>query len=67
MCFLCIIYTYFRVPEPTGRSFAELDVLFEKGVSARKFATTKVDVFEEDIDGDIVDKYHNDVKVKVKA
>jgi MFS transporter, SP family, general alpha glucoside:H+ symporter len=67
MCFLCIIYTYFRVPEPTGRSFAELDVLFEKGVSARKFTTTKVDVFEEDIDGDIVDKYHDDVKVKVKV
>jgi MFS transporter, SP family, general alpha glucoside:H+ symporter len=28
-----------------GRSFAELDVLFEKEVSARKFATTQVDVF----------------------
>jgi SP family general alpha glucoside:H+ symporter-like MFS transporter len=55
------------VPEPTGRSFAELDVLFRDGVSARKFATTKVDVFEEDIDGEIVDKYHNDAKVKVKV
>lgn len=63
---MCIIYTYFRVPEPTGRSFAELDVLFGKGVSARKFATTKVDVFEEDIGGDIImDKYHKDVKIKV--
>ncbi|KAJ7087979.1 sugar porter family MFS transporter [Mycena belliarum] len=46
-CFLCIIYTYFRVPEPQGRSFAELDLLFEKGVSARKFATTDVDVFDD--------------------
>jgi SP family general alpha glucoside:H+ symporter-like MFS transporter len=36
-----------RLPEPRGRSFAELDMLFEKGVSARKFATTKIDVFEE--------------------
>ncbi|KAF2744584.1 sugar transporter [Sporormia fimetaria CBS 119925] len=47
ICFLCIIYTYFRIPEPRGRSFAELDMLFEKGVSARKFASTKIDVFED--------------------
>lgn len=49
ICFLCIIYTYFRVPEPRGRSFAELDLLFERGVSARKFSSTKVDVFEDDV------------------
>jgi SP family general alpha glucoside:H+ symporter-like MFS transporter len=46
ICFFCIIYTYFRVPEPQGRSFAELDLLFERNISARKFATTNVDVFE---------------------
>ncbi|TGO18775.1 hypothetical protein BPAE_0365g00070 [Botrytis paeoniae] len=49
ICFLCIIYTYFRLPEPQGRSFAELDLLFERGISARKFATTKVDVFDDDV------------------
>ncbi|KAL5117099.1 hypothetical protein ACEQ8H_005058 [Pleosporales sp. CAS-2024a] len=46
-CFLSIVYTYFRLPEPKGRSFAELDMLFEKRVSARNFAKTKVNVFEE--------------------
>ena len=56
-CFLCIIYTYFRVPEPSGRSFAELDLLFEHKVSARKFRTTQVDVFAEDIHGNVVDEY----------
>ena len=45
-CFLSIVYTYFRIPEPRGRSFAELDLLFEKKVSARNFAKTEVDVFE---------------------
>lgn len=45
-CFLSIVYTYFRLPEPRGRSFAELDVLFEQKVSARKFSSTNVDVFE---------------------
>ncbi|TVY41052.1 Maltose permease [Lachnellula occidentalis] len=52
ICFLCIIYTYFRVPEPQGRSFAELDLLFERGVSARKFASTSVDVFDEEVQGE---------------
>jgi SP family general alpha glucoside:H+ symporter-like MFS transporter len=47
ICFCCIIYTYFRVPEPAGRTFAELDLLFERGVSARQFKSTTVDVFDE--------------------
>ncbi|KAI9934714.1 hypothetical protein ASPWEDRAFT_175441 [Aspergillus wentii DTO 134E9] len=57
LCFLCIIYTYFRLPEPNGRSFAELDVLFERGVSARKFASTEVNVFEETIEGRVIDDF----------
>ncbi|KAJ6447829.1 putative MFS maltose permease [Mycena sanguinolenta] len=53
ICFGCIIYTYYRVPEvPQGRSFAEIDLLFEKGVSARDFAKTKVDVFDMGEEGD---------------
>jgi SP family general alpha glucoside:H+ symporter-like MFS transporter len=44
-CFLCICWAFFRVPEPKGRTYGELDVLFETGVSARKFASTKVDQF----------------------
>ncbi|KAK5008509.1 hypothetical protein LTR28_003883, partial [Elasticomyces elasticus] len=32
ICFLCIVYTYFRVPKPRGRTFAELDLLFKRGV-----------------------------------
>ena len=55
-CFLCIVYTYFRVPEPAGRSFAELDLLFEHKVSARKFATTDVDVFGVAVHGDVLDQ-----------
>ncbi|KAI0973906.1 sugar transporter-domain-containing protein [Xylaria arbuscula] len=62
-CFLCLIYTYFRVPEPAGRTFAELDLLFEKGVSARKFASTKVDVFAEQIRGDVLDQYRDQIVV----
>ncbi|KAI8668960.1 MFS domain-containing protein [Fusarium keratoplasticum] len=57
ICFLCIIYTYFRLPEPNGRTFAELDVLFERGISARKFATTEVDVFHETVEENVMNRY----------
>ncbi|KAF2688538.1 maltose permease MAL61 [Lentithecium fluviatile CBS 122367] len=51
ICFCSIIYTYFRLPEPMGRTFAELDLLFEKKISARQFAKTEVDVFAEHVEG----------------
>ena len=44
-CILLLVYMYFRLPEPKGRTYGELDVLFENRVSARKFRTTKVDQF----------------------
>ena len=42
---LCAIWTYFRVPEPKGRTYAEMDMLFDAKVSARKFKETSVDSF----------------------
>lgn len=48
MCSLCILWTYFRVPEPKGRTYGELDVLFETHVPARRFRKTVVDQFEGD-------------------
>lgn len=61
ICFCCIIYVYFRLPEPRGRTFAELDLLFERHISARKFASTKVDVFTESVNGSSVsvDRKHD--------
>ncbi|KAL3459043.1 general substrate transporter [Aspergillus heterothallicus] len=44
--FCCLVWAFFRVPETKGRTYAELDVLFEKGVGARKFASTPVEVIE---------------------
>lgn len=43
-CFLCIVWIYFRLPEPKGRTYGELDILFENKVPARKFAQTSVDI-----------------------
>ena len=57
LCFCCIVYTYFRIPEPRGRTFAELDLLFERKVSARNFAKTEVDVFDETVDESVISHY----------
>jgi MFS transporter, SP family, general alpha glucoside:H+ symporter len=45
MCGLLLTWTYYRLPEPKGRSYGELDVLFEHKVSAREFKSTRVDQF----------------------
>ncbi|KIV80693.1 hypothetical protein PV11_08177 [Exophiala sideris] len=45
---LGLIWTYFRLPEPKGLTYADLDVLFENHVSARKFKSVKVDPFRSD-------------------
>ncbi|CAN6607935.1 alpha-glucosides permease Mph3p [Trichomonascus vanleenenianus] len=46
-CLLCFIWAYFRVPETKGRTFEELDLLFDRDVPARKFKSYKVDAYEE--------------------
>lgn len=43
-----MVWTYFRLPEPKGLTYAELDVLFENRVSARKFRKVEVDPWRSD-------------------
>ncbi|KAK4235189.1 general substrate transporter [Achaetomium macrosporum] len=35
--FMCFVWCYFRLPESRGRTFEELDILFERKVPARQF------------------------------
>ena len=51
------------MPEPTGRTFAELDLLFERRISARKFASTDIDAFAETVDDDLMDKYQAQITI----
>lgn len=44
-CALFALWTFFRLPDPTGRTFLELDALFEAKVPARKFRTTRLELF----------------------
>ena len=47
-CTIALVWTYFRLPEPKGKTYAELDVLFERKISARKFKSSSVDPFRGD-------------------
>ncbi|KAK1715001.1 hypothetical protein CaCOL14_006133 [Colletotrichum acutatum] len=51
-CLLSSVWVYFRVPEPKGRTYAELDLLFEHKVSARKFAGTKIDPYSHELNSE---------------
>ncbi|KAI8937323.1 hypothetical protein NX059_006530 [Plenodomus lindquistii] len=44
-CGCVVVWVFFRLPEPKGRTYGELDMLFEQKVSARKFASTHVDPY----------------------
>lgn len=34
----CLLWAFFRLPESKDATYAELDLLYERGVPARKFA-----------------------------
>ncbi|KAM0553998.1 hypothetical protein ACHAPJ_007073 [Fusarium lateritium] len=51
-CLFSAIWVYFRLPEPKGRTYAELDVLFEQRVPARKFAKTQIDPYSHQLSAD---------------
>ncbi|KAK8094699.1 MFS transporter- SP family- general alpha glucoside:H+ symporter [Apiospora hydei] len=44
-------YIFFRLPETQGRTYAELDILFENKIPARKFASTKIDTLAKGTEG----------------
>lgn len=46
--FLAAVWCYLDLPETKNRTFAELDLLFERGVPARKFKHTSAEVFDID-------------------
>lgn len=46
--FICFVTAYFCLPEMKNRSYRELDILFRRRVSARKFSTTEVGIEEDE-------------------
>lgn len=46
--FLTLVWAYFRLPETKDRTYDELDLLFARRVSARKFKSYNIDVLRVD-------------------
>src|SRR5271170_5516900 len=43
---LCLVWCYFRLPEPKGLTYVELDILFAKKAKAKKFRDVRVHLEE---------------------
>ncbi|KAK7449921.1 hypothetical protein CaCOL14_010142 [Colletotrichum acutatum] len=41
-CAVCFVWTWFRLPEPRGRTYGELEILFDQRIPARKFRKTEI-------------------------
>lgn len=48
ICFFCFLWAFFRLPEMKGRSYYEIDLLFERKTPARKFSKTQVSLDEDE-------------------
>ncbi|KAL1409270.1 hypothetical protein Q8F55_006103 [Vanrija albida] len=46
MCCLCVVWIFFRLPEPRGLTYQEINARFEAGVPARKFQSVDMNIFE---------------------
>ena len=46
MSLFCLVWAYFRLPETKGRTYAELDIMFELGISSRRFKGYAIDSFD---------------------
>ncbi|KAI1388950.1 sugar transporter [Hypoxylon trugodes] len=44
-------WVFFRLPETKGRTYAEIDILFDNKVPARKFAVTKIETLVQGTEG----------------
>lgn len=40
---LCLLWSYFRVPESSGRTYEELDIMFSRGVRTRDFKKYRIE------------------------
>ncbi|KAK7737317.1 hypothetical protein SLS53_006620 [Cytospora paraplurivora] len=45
---LCYVWAYFRMPETMGRTYEELDLLFDRRVPARQFKGYRIGIAETD-------------------
>lgn len=56
---LMTIWAYFRLPETKGRPYDELDILFAKGVSARRFKDYNIDAFDVNQNAELAERHQS--------
>jgi SP family general alpha glucoside:H+ symporter-like MFS transporter len=44
----CLIVAYFQLPEMKNRSYREIDIMFRRKISARKWKKTEIDVNDDE-------------------
>lgn len=42
LSFLTTVWGFFRLPETKDRTFGEMDIMFQRGIPARKFASYNI-------------------------
>ena len=62
-CALCFCWAFFRLPETKGRTFAQLDVLFESGIRARDFSKTYVNIDQLSANSEVEKNCTDNVKL----
>lgn len=45
--FFCLVVAYFYLPEMMGRSYREIDILFNRKVPARQWKKTVIDIHDD--------------------
>lgn len=43
LALICLVWSYFRIPETKGRTYEELDIMFSREVPTRKFKTYHIE------------------------
>ncbi|PNS20975.1 hypothetical protein CAC42_3312 [Sphaceloma murrayae] len=46
--FLCLVVAYFQLPEMKNRSYREIDIMFNRRISARKWKKTNIDINDDE-------------------
>lgn len=46
--FICLVTAYFCLPEMKGRSYREIDIMFNRHIPARQWKKTEIDVNDDE-------------------
>lgn len=46
--FICLVLSFIYIPEMKGRSYREIDIMFNRKIPARKWKKTVIDVNDDD-------------------